>query len=174
MAGRLSCLSRLEWRVYVFFGPTKISERSPFFRFYSSLQRSPSYSLHSNTSKWPRSNWQNQNSPPKISVTNFYVTNVSPFVCRFEIEIVNPSIRATSLGVANIQIGKTTAGLAYFELDQGNMTRVTIPARDLRNVVVKAEKFDPPIPIELGRKTKTSMTFTDVFNGVLPSVSTEV
>jgi hypothetical protein len=93
---------------------------------------------------------------------------VYPFVGRFEIEIANPSVRATSVGVTSVKIGETVARLVYFELDQGNMTRVTIGARDLKTVVVKAENFDVPTPITLGRKTKALITFTEVFHGVLP------
>jgi hypothetical protein len=114
-----------------------------------------------------------QNQAPHISVIQYYFSQVAPSVVNFEIEIANPSVRATSLGVKGVQIGEVLARFVCFELDQVRNNRVIVPARDLVNVVVKAENFNPPVPIAVGLKTKTVLTFEEVFHGKL-TVITEV
>jgi len=115
-----------------------------------------------------------QNRPPKISVIQYHFPQADPFSVNFEIEIANPSVRATSLRIRSIQIGEAFARDIYFEVDQTRKVRTTVPARDLANVMVKAENFDSRVPIALGFKTRTLLTFEEIFHGTLPSVIIEV
>jgi hypothetical protein len=115
-----------------------------------------------------------QNRPPKISVIQYHFPQADPFSVNFEIEIANPSIRATSLRIRSIQIGEVFARDVDFEVDQSRKARITVPARDLANVIVKAENFDARVPIELGFKTRTLLAFDEIFHGTLPPVVTEV
>jgi len=115
-----------------------------------------------------------QNRAPKISVIRYHYPQADPFIVKFEIEIANPSVRATSLGVRSVQIGDVFAREIYFEVDQARKARINVPARDLANVIVRAENFNPPVPITLGLKTRALLTFDEIFHGTLPSVITEV
>ncbi|MGA8212610.1 MAG: hypothetical protein WB799_03385 [Candidatus Sulfotelmatobacter sp.] len=115
-----------------------------------------------------------QNREPKISVISHYFPQADPFSVNFQIEIANPSVRATSLSIKSIQIGEVTAQDVYFEGDQGRTSRITVPARDVLRVLIKAQRFNPPIPVELSRKTKTLLIFDEIFHGTLQSVITEV
>jgi hypothetical protein len=115
-----------------------------------------------------------QNRPPKISVIQYHFPQADPFSVNFEIEIANPSVRATSLRIRSIQIGEVFAHDVYFEVDQSRKARITVPARDLANVIVKAGNFDCRVPIALGSKTRTLLTFDEIFHGTLPFVITEV
>ena len=72
-----------------------------------------------------------QNREPKISVISHYCPQVVPFSLNFQIEIANPSMRATSLSITSIQIGKVAAQDVYFEVDHGRTSRITVPARDI-------------------------------------------
>ena len=115
-----------------------------------------------------------QNRPPKIAITYHYEPSIDPFVISFDVQAANPSIRATSLAVTSLRIGEFSARELYFEVNQTRMRRITIPARDLMNVLVKATNFNPPgIPIALGFKTPCVVNFEDVFHGSL-SVTVEV
>ena len=115
-----------------------------------------------------------QNSPPKITITYNYVPGSDPFVMAFEVQAANPSVRATSLAVKSLQIGEFSAREMYFEVNQTRMGRITIQARDLMNVIVKATNFNPPgVPITIGSKTPAVLTFEDIFHGPL-SVVVEV
>ena len=115
-----------------------------------------------------------QNRPPKISVIQYYFPQADPFSVTFEIEIANPSVRATSLRITSIQIGEVLARDVYFEVDQSRKAKITVPARDLANVIVKAENFDSRVPIAIGSKTRTLLTFDEIFHGALSPVITEV
>jgi len=115
-----------------------------------------------------------QNRAPKITVMQYYVPETDPFGWHFDVEIANPSVRSTSLGIKSLQRGDVFALDCFFEIDQTRKTRVTIPVRESKSVVVKARTFDVPVPINLGFKTKTLLTFDEVFHGTLPAVITEV
>lgn len=109
-----------------------------------------------------------QNRPPKICITRYYYPETDPFTVNFQIEIANPSVRATSIGIKSIRMGGATAREAHFEIEQTRKERITIQARDLINVILKAQNFTPPGPIMLGLKTKAILEFDDVFHGLLP------
>jgi hypothetical protein len=115
-----------------------------------------------------------QNRAPRISVVAHWYPQTNPFVINFALEVANPSVRATSLRVHSVRIGEVLARSTYFEVNQRNEYQVTIPARDLVKVIVKADNFDPPVPITIGFKTKTFLLFEDIFHGMLPPVVTEL
>lgn len=121
-----------------------------------------------------REQLSDQNREPKILVISHYFPQANPFSVNFQIEIANPSVRATSLSITSIQIGEVAAQDVYFDVDQARTSRIIVPARDVLSVVIKAQRFNPPIPVELGRKTKTLLIFDEIFHGTLPSVVTEV
>jgi len=116
-----------------------------------------------------------QNRAPRITITGYHYPQIDPFVLNFEIEVANPSVRATSLAIKEYSNRSNFCTSIYFEVSQARKTRITIPARDLVNVTVKATNFNPPgVPITLGSKTRTLLTFDEIFHGTLPAVVMEV
>jgi hypothetical protein len=113
-----------------------------------------------------------QNRPPKISVIQHYFPQADPFSVTFEIEIANPSVRATSVTIKSVQIGPHLAADSCFEINQARRSRATIPARELASVALQAT-FDS-VPIELHAKQRTVLTFEDIFHGTLSPVIIDV
>jgi hypothetical protein len=59
----------------------------------------------------------------------------------------------------------------HFDFEDRLTRRVTVSARDLRNVTVNATNFDPPgIPIAMDAKNNALLFFNDVFHGDLAPV----
>jgi hypothetical protein len=110
-----------------------------------------------------------QNRPPKFTVIRHYYPQTDPFTTSFVMEIANPSVRTTSVTIKAVHIGQESARELCFEIGGSNTERVTIAARDLTNVIVKAT-FDR-IPIwDTGNQKKetAALVFEEVFHGSLP------
>jgi hypothetical protein len=117
----------------------------------------------------------NDNRPPRIVMTEYHYPNMNPFVLSLRIQIANPSARATSVAISSLKMAQITAREVHFEFDDKLTQRVTVSARDLRNVTVRAANFDSPgIPIELGRKTDAILVFNDIFHGDLSPICVKI
>jgi len=113
-----------------------------------------------------------QNRPPKITVTRHWYPTTNPFVASFMMEIANPSVRATRVTIKAVRIGQEPAKEFCFEMtDRTTIDRVTIPARDLLYVMVKATFNGIPI-LHIDNQTEkaATLTFEDVFHGTLQPV----
>jgi hypothetical protein len=113
-----------------------------------------------------------QNMPPKISVTRHWYPTTNPFVASFVMEIANPSVRTTSVRIKAVRIRQEPATEFCFEMaDRTTIDRVTIPARDLLYVIVKATFQGIPI-LHIHNPTEkiAVLTFDDVFHGTLEPV----
>jgi len=122
--------------------------------------------------KATREQLADQNREPKITVITHHYPQTDPFIVNFEIEIANPSVRATSVTIKSVQIGPHLAADSCFEINQARRSRATIPARELASVALKAT-FDS-VPIELHTKQRTVLTFEDIFHGTLSPVIIDV
>lgn len=113
-----------------------------------------------------------QNRPPKITVTRHWYPTTNPFVASFVMEIANPSVRATRVTIKAVRIRQEPATEFCFEMtDRTTIDRVTIPARDLLYVMVKATFQGIPI-LHIDNPTEkiAVLTFDDVFHGTLEPV----
>ena len=106
-----------------------------------------------------------QNSPPRFEVRYHTFPQTSPFVVNFQLEIANPGVRTTSVGIKSARIGQISTTNVCFE---GMQTRTTVPARDLVKVNVEAT-FDS-VPKVLGQSVEAVLVFDEIFHGLLPPV----
>ncbi|MFZ0817269.1 MAG: hypothetical protein WAM78_17235 [Candidatus Sulfotelmatobacter sp.] len=112
-----------------------------------------------------------QNRPPSISVTRHWYPTTNPFVASFVMEIANPSVRATRVTIKAVLIGQEPATEFCFEMtDRTAIDRVTIPAKDLLYVMVKATFHGIPILHDNQMKRVAALTFEDVFHGTLQPI----
>jgi hypothetical protein len=115
------------------------------------------------------------NRPPVIVMTEHHFPDIDPFSLSLRIQIANPSSKATSVAITSVKIGQVIAREVHFEFGDRLTQRITVAARDLRNVTLRATNFDPPgIPIELGRKTDAVLVFNDVFHGDLSPICIKI
>ncbi len=113
-----------------------------------------------------------QNRPPRISVTRHWYPTTNPFVASFVMEIANPSVRATRVTIKAVRVGQEPATEFCFEMtDRTTIDRVTIPARDLLYVMVKATFHGIPI-LHIDNQTEkvAALMFENVFHGTLQPI----
>lgn len=67
-----------------------------------------------------------QNREPTIRVISHLYPTTTPFVASFEVEIANPSIRATSVTIKAVNIDQEVAKEVYFGVYQDRQKRLVI------------------------------------------------
>ncbi len=112
-----------------------------------------------------------QNRAPEIRVRTQGV-HVSPARVEFAAAIGNASTRATNVTIRRIRVAGVQALTTDFYHQGAVRSSITVPAAGLEEVIVRANF--KTAPFEVGKETRATLIFEDLYAGELPEISCTV